>query len=290
MKWGAWWRAVRPLQWPKNLFVAAPLLFGRRLMEPEAVGAAALAVAVFVLLSAAVYLLNDVLDQERDRNHPEKARRPLASGELRSFSALIVALWMAVAGLAASAWLPGDFRLLAVGYLLLMVAYCLWLKHVVVVDAFTVAGGFVVRLMAGAAAVAVAPSHWLIVCAFCLALFLSLAKRRMEVASMQESAAAHRPVLAQYGTAFLEQGTAILAAITAVCYTLYAVSPETVSRFGTDRLVYGAVFVLYGLLRYLHLTQRAGQVDAPERLLVEDPGLVGAVVLWVAYNAWVIYG
>lgn len=289
MRLQQWLQALRPAQWTKNLFVLAPLLFAGRLTDHDSFFAAIHALIAFIFLSSAVYQLNDVLDVERDRLHPEKRARPIASGVISVRAALVLAAILVLLAGAFARTLPPLFRFQAAAYLALMVFYCFALKRVVLLDAFAVSLGFVLRLAAGSSAIAVEPSHWLIICSFSLALFLSFAKRRSEMALLGDAASSHRLVLGAYGAPFLEHGTTILAGITAVCYTLYAVAPETVARFGTDALVYGAVFVLFGLLRYLHLAQTMGSLEAPDRLIVKDLPMILTVLLWSLYNAAVIY-
>lgn len=282
-------RSLRPRQWVKNLFVLSPLLFGGRLIDAEAVAAAVAATVCFCLLSGALYLVNDVVDAPLDRRHPTKRLRPVAAGALPVAAALAGA---AVTGAGASALavaLGRDFALVAAMYAGLSLAYSLALKRVVILDVMVIAAGFVLRVLGGAVAVEVAPSHWLIACAFLLALYLGFSKRRQELARSSEDAAAQRQVLAAYSVRMVEQINLVLLAATLVSYLLYTVSPETVARFGTEALLYGAVFVLYGLLRYLFLTQSPANGESPGELLIQDIPLLLCVLGWAVYNAAVIY-
>ncbi|MCS6953512.1 MAG: decaprenyl-phosphate phosphoribosyltransferase [Bryobacterales bacterium] len=281
--------AMRPYQWLKNLFVFAPLLFGRRLMDIEAIGRCAGAAAIFSLLSSAIYLVNDVADAERDRLHPVKRFRPVASGALPANVALGAALVLASASLAGAFWLDPWLLGVVLSYGLLMAGYSAGLKRLLVLDAMAIAAGFVLRVVGGAVAAGVEASHWLIVCAFLLALYLAFAKRRQELLLLGENASQHRSVLAGYSPAYLDQVTNILLGCAIVSYALYTVAPETIARFGTDRLIYGTAFVIYGLLRYLALVQQGRAGEDPSWAVLNDKPLIAAVVGWALFNAVVIY-
>jgi 4-hydroxybenzoate polyprenyltransferase len=196
--------------------------------------------------------------------------------------------------LALSSWMAvglGSSFLVVMGiYFVLMIGYCVILKQLIVLDAMTIASGFVLRVVGGAIAVEVKPTHWLIACAFLLALYLAFAKRRQELLLLSDCEARRRQVLDSYSVSYLDQVNNILIGATVVCYALYTVAPETVARFGTDSLIYGTVFVIYGLLRYLALIQNPVNGGDPSRLLIKDKPLLLAVAGWVIYNAAVIYG
>lgn len=282
-------RSLRPRQWVKNLFVLSPLLFGGRLLDVEAVTAAAVATVCFCLLSGAFYIVNDVIDAPLDRWHPKKRFRPVAAGTLSVPAALVGAAVAGSGALALCAVLGLDFALVVAMYAGLSLAYSLALKRVVILDVMVIAAGFVLRVLGGAVAVEVAPSHWLISCAFLLALYLGFSKRRQELARSPDTAASQRGVLAVYTIPMVEQFNVVLLAVTLVSYLLYTVSPETVERFGTQALLYGGVFVLYGLLRYLFLTQNPDKGESPGELLFQDVPLLACVLGWAFYNAAIIY-
>lgn len=271
------------------MFALAPLLFGQKLGDMKAVGMALLAFAAFCLISSSLYIINDIADAEADRAHPEKRFRPIASGELPASWALlaVVVLLLIASGIAvAIGW---QFAALAGGYGVLTLGYSLAVKHVVILDCMTIATGFVLRVVGGAAAINVTPTHWLIVCAFLLALYLAFAKRRQEILMLAESAREHRQVLGEYAVGYLEQVNNILVGATIVCYTLYTVAPETVARFGTDKLIYGTIFVVYGMLRYMVLTQNSANGGNPSKVLISDKPLLVAIAGWAIYNALIIY-
>lgn len=282
-------RSMRPRQWVKNLVVLAPLLFSRRLGDPAAVRDGLLAVAAFCLLTGALYIVNDVIDAPQDRLHPDKRRRPVASGALPAPMALGGAALAVVAAVWMAAGLGRDFLIVAGLYATLTLVYSAVLKGVVIVDVMAIATGFVLRVVGGAAAVQVEASHWLLICTFVLALFLGFSKRRQELVRTNGGASEQRRVLGEYSVSLLEQINLVLMGTAVVCYMIYCVAPETVARFGTDRLLYGTVFVFYGLLRYLLLLQRPGTDENPGDVLLSDRPLVAAVAGWVLYNAAVIY-
>lgn len=187
--------SLRPRQWVKNLFVFGGLIFAQRLFTPS-VWPALAAFAIFCGLSGAMYLLNDVADRHKDRLHPDKRHRPVAAGQLRPGAAVAAAAALIALGLAAGVGLSPRFALAGLAYVTLLGAYSVWLKHVVIVDVLVVAIGFVLRAVAGALAIDVAISGWLLICTILLALFLALGKRRHEVLALEASAALHRPILA----------------------------------------------------------------------------------------------
>ena len=225
--------SLRPGQWTKNLLVFAGLLFGRRLFDMDAIVAAIAAFAVFCLLSGVVYIVNDISDRESDRRHPLKARRPIASGALPVTTAAAAATAIAAAALAGAATLGTPFLAIALTYLVLQSLYSITLKHIVIIDVLTLAIGFVLRAVAGAVAVNVEISHWLLVCTILLALFIALAKRRHEIVLLADGAVEHRPILGEYSAYLLDQMIAVVTASTLIAYVFYTISPETQEKFGT---------------------------------------------------------
>ena len=281
--------SVRPRQWVKNLFVFAALIFSHKLFSVDA-GRALAAFAIFCALSGVVYLLNDVADRERDRAHPKKRLRPVASGALTVPSAIAAALVIGVLALGASTALGTAFVLTAAVYVGLLVAYSAWLKHIVIVDVLTVASGFVLRAIAGAVAVDVEISGWLLICTILIALFLALGKRRHEYLTLDAEATRHRPILAEYSAALLDQMIAVVTASTVTAYALYTMSPETVAKFGTRLLPATLPFVLYGIFRYLYLLYRRQLGGNPSELFLNDRALIVNTVLWIVAVVAIIYG
>jgi 4-hydroxybenzoate polyprenyltransferase len=281
--------SLRPGQWTKNLLVFAGLLFGRRLLDVSAVANACLAFMVFCALSGVVYLMNDIADRETDRRHPLKAKRPIASGELPVRTAAIAAVVLGAAALGASALLGRWFVLVAAAYIVLQTLYSGPLKHIVIIDVLTLAIGFVLRAVAGAVAVHVEISHWLLVCTVLLALFIALAKRRHEIVLLAGDAATHRPILGEYSAYLLDQMIAVVTASTLIAYIFYTVSPETQAKFGTQWLGLTIPFPLYGIFRYLYLVHRREGGGSPADLLLNDRPLLVCVALWALAVAVIIY-
>ena len=282
--------SLRPAQWIKNLVVFAALLFGRQLFEPDAVTRSILAFLVFCALSGAVYLVNDVLDREADRRHPVKARRPIARGAISTGAALATAAGLALVALAAASTLGRGFLATSVTYLVLLTLYSGPLKRMVILDVLTIAIGFVLRAVAGAFAVDVPISHWLLVCTILLALFLALAKRRQELVLLAEDAKSHRRILQEYSPYLLDQMIGIVAATTLMGYALYTVSPETIAKFGSDRLLLTLPFPIYGLFRYLYLVHLKQGGGSPAETLLSDRPLLVCVVLWAVSVTAIVYG
>jgi 4-hydroxybenzoate polyprenyltransferase len=281
--------SLRPRQWVKNLFVFAAVIFGQKLATP-AVGPAVVAFAVFCALSGAMYLFNDVADREKDRRHPQKRQRPVASGRLSTSTAMAVGAVLVAAGLVVGAALSVTFLIAALAYVLLLSAYSLWLKHLVIVDVLVVASGFVLRAVAGAVAIEVEISGWLLICTVLIALFLALGKRRHEYLALDGEAAAHRPILAEYSAGLLDQMIAVVTASTVTAYALYTMSPETVAKFHTHLLPLTLPFVLYGIFRYLYLLYRRQLGGNPSELFLNDRALLVNTLAWIVAVLVIIYG
>ncbi|HUI42910.1 MAG TPA: decaprenyl-phosphate phosphoribosyltransferase [Terriglobia bacterium] len=280
--------ALRPGQWVKNGFVFAGLIFGQRLTEPRHVLLAALAAADFCMLSSAAYLVNDVLDCTADRQNPLKRLRPVASGRLPARTALLAAVLLALVALAGAWQLDRSFFLVAAFYVVLNLAYSAYLKRVMLVDVFMIAGGFVLRVVGGAVVIHVPMSSWLIVCTTLLALFLALSKRRHELVVLDD-AAARRVSLAPYSAYFLDQLMVIVTASTVMSYVLYTLSADVRTKFPGKRLELTVPFVLFGIFRYLFLVHRREEGGNPARLLFTDPVLLTTVVLWAVSVVLLIY-
>jgi 4-hydroxybenzoate polyprenyltransferase len=282
-------RSLRPRQWVKNLLVFAGVVFAQKLFT-AAVWAALGAFVIFCGLSGAIYLLNDVADREKDRRHPDKRHRPIASGALPPRVAVAVAGVLIVLGLAAAYRLSPSFALAAAGYVALLTAYSAWLKHVVIVDVLVVAIGFVLRAAAGALVVEAQISGWLLICTVLLALFLALGKRRHEVLALEAGGVTHRPILVEYSAPFLDQTIAVVTASTVTAYALYTMSPETVAKFHTALLPLTLPFVLYGVFRYLYLLYHRHLGGNPSELFLGDRALLVNTLAWMAAVVLIIYG
>jgi 4-hydroxybenzoate polyprenyltransferase len=281
--------SLRPGQWTKNLLVFAGVLFGQRLLDVAADVRAIAAFVIFCALSGAVYLINDVADREQDRLHPTKATRPIASGAISPATALMCAAVLAGSALAASLALGPAFTAVAAAYVALQGLYSGPLKHMVILDVLTLALGFVLRAVAGAEAVNVDISHWLLICTLLLALFIALAKRRHELVLLADDASSHRRILGEYSAYLLDQMIGVVTASTLIAYISYTVSPETQAKFGTPWLGLTIPFPLYGIFRYLYLVHKREGGGSPADLLLTDRPLLVCVALWAAAMALIIY-
>lgn len=281
--------STRPGQWTKNLLIFAGLLFGLRLFDPIAVIDATIAFGIFCGLSGAVYLINDVLDRDTDRQHPLKARRPIASGAVSVPLAIGTAAVLGSAGIAAAFAVNVRLGVVSAAYLALLGLYSAALKHIVIIDVLTIAVGFVLRAAAGAVAIDVEISHWLLVCTILGALFIALAKRRHELVLLTDGATSHRPILSEYSPYLLDQMIAVVTASTLISYVFYTISPDTQQKFGTPWLGLTIPFPLYGIFRYLYLVHQRVEGGSPADLLLTDRPLLICVVLWVLFVALIIY-
>jgi 4-hydroxybenzoate polyprenyltransferase len=280
---------MRPKQWSKNLFVLAGLIFSKNLLETEPLLISLFAFALFCLLSSAVYLMNDVMDYREDSKHPAKSKRPIASGALSRSTASIFACLFAAAGLSLSFLLSFRFGIAAALYAALMLFYSLHLKKVMIVDVLCIAIGFVLRAAAGALAIDVEISSWLLICTGLLALFLGLSKRRHELVVLEEAAPQHRFALTGYNPRVLDQMISVVTASTVMAYALYTVSAETVAKFGTRLLGLTIPFVLFGIFRYLYLVHIKGEGGSPERSLLNDRPLLVDILLWIVASGVILY-
>jgi 4-hydroxybenzoate polyprenyltransferase len=282
--------SLRPYQWTKNLIIFGALLLGQRLLDLRSLLYALAAFAIFCVLSGVVYLINDVADREADRQHPVKMSRPIASGALPVRTALGAALVLGVTSLSAAFLLRPLFGVLAAAYLGLLALYSGPLKHIVIIDVLTIAIGFVLRAAAGAVAIDVGISHWLYVLTILLALFLALSKRRHELVLLAERATGHRPILEEYSPYLLDQMISVVTASTLVAYAFYTVSPETVSKFGTDRLGLTLPLPIYGIFRYLYLVHQKEGGGSPADMLLTDRPLLICSALWAVAVGIIVYG
>jgi 4-hydroxybenzoate polyprenyltransferase len=280
---------LRPAQWTKNGFVFAALIFSRSLMDWQRVALVTTAALLFCLTASALYLFNDVLDAAEDRNHPVKRRRPVASGQLSPTVALGTAGLLGLPALAAAWFLDHQFFMVLAAYAAVSVLYSTFLKHVILLDVFVVAAGFVLRVIGGGVVIHVEISPWLIVCATLLALFISLCKRRQELVLLGDNASDHRPTLMYLSPYLLDQMIGVVTASTLMSYCLYTLSEDAASKFPGKRLELTVPFVLYGIFRYLYLVHQHEEGGSPTRLVLTDPVLVAVVLLWAASAILIIY-
>ena len=291
-------RSMRPRQWTKNLIVFMALLFSIdedwQVSDPDSwlplLGWTVITFVLFCLISSADYLVNDIMDRESDRQHPRKRKRPIAAGEL---SVRAAAVWAAVLAAAAigtafalTPWITWHVGATLCGYIVLMLAYTFYLKHVVLMDMMVIGAGFVLRAMAGALAIDVPISPWLYVVTALAALFLVIHKRRAELTLLESDAASHRPILDQYSPALLDQIASLVTASTLISYGLYTFTAENLPD--NDAMMLTIPFVLYGLLRYLYLVHQKGAGGSPEEILLSDWPLIIDIGLWLTTAAIVL--
>jgi 4-hydroxybenzoate polyprenyltransferase len=265
-------RLIRPQQWLKNLFVFAGILFGHFWGSATLVLSAALAAGAFCMVASAVYVINDILDRESDRAHPAKRNRPIASGAITVPTGLVIASFLAACGLFLGYQVSAMVSWLLILYFALNLGYSLGLKHVVILDVFIIASGFMLRILAGTIGIGIPPSQWLMLCGLTLTLFLGFAKRRAEMLASVESGQglAQRRVLADYTPILLDKMIMVTAACVIMSYGLYTMSPETVAKHGTQNLIYTLPFVMYGIFRYIYLLHHRGKGEDPTMELVMD--------------------
>jgi 4-hydroxybenzoate polyprenyltransferase len=296
-------RTLRPRQWSKNLAVFVGILFAQRLFDLLAFERAFLAFIAFCLASSSIYLLNDLLDLEQDRQHPVKRTRPLASGNLPVSWAItaIVVLTICCMGIVwfiSALPIPDRldifapygganllFAMTIIGYMLLMGLYSVWLKHIVLIDVFIIASGFVLRILAGALVIPVNISPWLYMVTCLLALFLALSKRRHELVLLQGQASQHRQILKEYSVPMLDQMITIIVAATIMAYSLYTFQGPT----GNHRLIITVPLVLYGIFRYLYLVYMRMEGGSPEEVLLRDRHMFVTVLLCTILIISVLY-
>jgi len=287
--------AMRPRQWMKNVFVLAAIAFGERFWDRVAVEWSIAAFIVFCFLSSSVYIVNDVVDAEQDRQHPRKRKRPIASGRLPVAVAVPAAILLAVFSIRLALAINPGFTLCAGLYLVLNLLYSFWLKRVVILDVLLVAIFFVLRAAAGAEAINVEISRWLVICTLTLALFIALSKRRHELVLLDENASAHRVSLTEYTPYLLDQMIAVATASTLMTYVLYTVDTRTIEAFGralpsvdASPFIYTIPCVVYGIFRYLYLIHQRGEGGDPDRIVLSDGPFFVNLVVWVGIVGLVI--
>ena len=282
-------QSLRPKQWTKNILLFAGVIFSVHLFQIESLFRAAAGFVLFCILSSAEYLINDLMDLEKDRAHPVKSKRPLASGKVSIPLVIVTALILFGGGLYASFLLETGFGWIALSYSLMILAYSLFLKRVVILDVIIVALGFVLRAIAGAVVIRVSISSWLLVCAVFLAMFLVLSKRRHELVLLGGDATAHRKILSEYTPYLLDQMVAVVTASTVMAYALYTTASETVEKFGTRNLIFTLPFVLYGIFRYLYLVHQKNLGGSPELILLKDRPMQLNILLYIFMVGFILY-
>jgi 4-hydroxybenzoate polyprenyltransferase len=274
-------RLMRPYQWVKNAFVFTGLLFGHAWRDPHLVEQVMVVFIAFCLVSSAIYTLNDIVDLEQDRHHPKKSRRPLASGSVSISAAFLLAALLGTLGLSLAYFAAPMVLMIMVGYALMNIAYSLRFKHVVILDVFIIATGFMLRILAGTLGVGIPPSQWLLLCGLMVTLFLGFTKRRAEIIVLTDDKTAHRKVLEHYSPVLLDKMIGITAAGLIMSYSLYTMNADTIRIHNTPNLIYTVPFVMYGVFRYIYLLHHQSRGGDPSHDLVRDPHLFIAVGAWL---------
>ena len=272
--------SMRPKQWTKNLLLFVGIIFSKNVLQIHLLLNTVIAFGLFCFISGAIYLINDLADIESDKSHPLKSKRPLASGRLPVKVATIVMTIIIAVTIPLSFILNFQFGLVALAYFLLILAYSLLVKHIVILDVMAVTLGIVLRAVAGAVVIHVSISSWLLICTTFLALFLTLSKRRHELVLLGNNSGEHRKSLIEYNPYLLDQMIAIATASAVISYALYTTSQETVAKFGTRNLIFTLPFVIYGIFRYLYLVHQKNMGGSPELIFIQDRSMIINIFLY----------
>lgn len=283
------WITMRPSHWIKNVFVFAPLFFSGGATDMIKLGRVFLVFISFSAMASAVYFLNDIIDRKRDRSHPQKCLRPIASGALSIKNGIFFGLGLAMFSLALAYSIDQMLVLLLLLYSVINVLYSFWLKHIVIVDVFVISLMFVLRVLSGGAAIHVELTAWLLIATFLLALFLALAKRRHELVVVENGTNDQRPVLNQYTLQLADEMMSLITPVILITYILYTLSPETLARFNSKMLYSTSIFVVFGIMRYLYLVHRKNLGGSPAELVIHDLPLLIAIVGWILSFYLIIY-
>jgi 4-hydroxybenzoate polyprenyltransferase len=283
------WVSLRPKQWLKNVIVFAGLFFAEDFLVISKILDTLAAFLLFCLISSCGYLINDVIDREKDVLHPRKRLRPIASGAVSPGLAVALALMLSSLSLAAAYGLNREFGVILTAYLAVTLSYSLALKRVIILDVLLIASGFVLRAIGGTIAAQEKASSWLIICTIFLSLFLALTKRRSEVKTLGAQAALVRSTLALYSVELLDQMINIVTAACLMAYALYTLDAGTVEKFGTRNLAFTLPFVIYGLFRYLYLVLHLNVGESPELVLMHDRPIQSCVLAYIVTVASILY-
>lgn len=282
-------RLMRPKQWTKNVFVFAGVIFSKSFDEPMVDLMAFLAALSFCFTSSTIYIINDIMDRDSDRHHPKKKHRPIAAGEVSVQSAWALSVFTGVLGIAIALLVSYKVLFIVLAYAILNIFYSIRLKHVVIMDVFCIATGFMLRIFAGTVGLGIPTSKWIVLCGLMITLFLGFTKRRAELASLEGSSKEkHRHVLKLYQTGFLDNIITICAACVIITYSLYTMNPDTIKIHQTDDLIYTVPFVVYALFRYIFNLHYSNSAGDPSTDLFKDKHIIAAVIGWIASSVYFI--
>jgi len=280
-------KLLRVQQWAKNGFIFVPLFFSQNLFNTNFLILSISAFFSFCFISSSMYIINDILDKERDKFHPIKKLRPIASGSVSIIEGFIISFILLILSIFTASTLPQTFYLIILAYLFLQIIYTLSLKNFVILDGISIALGFILRILGGGVAIDVPISSWLFLCTFFLALFLAFCKRRAEMEL--ENYSDQRQVLEKYSKTFLDHLISISAGITVLCYSLYIISPETIKKFHSPYLILTLPFVVYGIYRYLYLVHIKNIGEEPSSVLFKDKPFLLNILLWIIIFFAILY-
>lgn len=280
-------RLLRPQEWVKSGFVFVGVLFANVWRQPEMLKQVGLLAIAFSVTASGVYIFNDLFDREQDRAHPKKSLRPLAARTVSSRAAIILLAMLWLGGMSLGAWVGRNVLLILLIYVVVNVAYSLGLKHVVVLDVFVIASGFMLRILAGTSGIGIPPSQWLLLCGLMMALFLGFSKRRAELYASADDKT-HRRVLHNYQPVILDKMIVITATCVVLTYSLYTMNPITIQTHKTDALIYTVPFVMYGIFRYMYSLHKQGGGTEPSREIFRDPHVLFSIVGWLLITLWLI--
>ena len=281
--------SARPFQWTKNLLIFVALIFSKNFFNLPLFLKTLLAFFLFSFITSSIYIINDLFDRKEDRLHPKKRLRPIARGAISPVIAIIAAFIFCFSGLFFSFFLGINFFLLLIVYIMIQLAYIIFIKHIIILDILAIASGFFIRVLAGAFAINVPVSSWLILCTIMLSLFISIGKRRHEMILLKEEAKNHRPILQEYNISLLDQMIAVVTPGVIITYMLYTTSSETISKFGTKNLVFTIPFVLYGIFRYLYLIYSKEEGGSPEMIIFTDKPMLFNLLFYTITIGVILY-
>lgn len=281
-------RLIRVTNWPKNFFVFVPAVFAKQLFDPGGFYLIVLGFAIFSIASSAVYVFNDIVDAPRDAIHPLKKNRPVASGKISKRNALLIGICLYLILVLITLKLNSSFMIIIWIYVAINILYTTFLKEIVIVDIFCIASGFMLRVIGGGLLISVYLSKWLILTTMFLSLFLAVMKRRVEIANSPD-ASDQRTVLKDYSLNFIDQIAAMTGSGVILSYALYSVADRTVQSFGTERLVFTTMFVIFGIFRYMYLVYKKDKGENVIEVLLTDPPMIINLILYVASSLFIIY-
>lgn len=289
MKISAVIKSMRPHQYIKNLFIFLPLFFAMKITDTTLLSNTIIAFIAFSLTASAVYTLNDHLDIEEDKLHPRKKNRPIASGAISRSQSIVIMILLAVVGFVLMATLSFKAVGILAAYVVMNIAYSLYLKHIAIIDIVIIAIGFVLRLFVGAAVTSLNTSKWIILMTFLLALFLALAKRRDDILLFNKTGQKMRKVIDGYNQQYLDTAMAIMASVVIVSYIMYTISPEVIARVNNHNIYLTTLFVILGIMRYLQISLVFKEGGSPTKIILKDRFMQLTLIGWALTFVYILY-